>query len=309
MTTSNDTKIVESARPVQKAARPIDTVRGLLEKSREQIAMALPRHLTPDRIIRVALTSIQKTPELLACDPVSLVAGVLTASQLGLEIDGVLGHAYLVPFDNKKARRKEAQLIVGYKGYLALARRSGEVEHFSAHVVREGDHFEYVYGTSAYLKHVPSLEGQGRPLAVYAVLRLKDGGHDFEIIPWSRVLQMQQKYARKGQGGQLYGTWVDHLEEMARKSAIRALAKRCPVSVEIQQAVHHDTLAEGEVPSYAAGSALDAGLSRADQLAARLQSQQAAALPAPEEETPPGEDIDQAERDAIAGEGQGEPAP
>jgi len=65
---------------------------------KSQIAMAAPRHLTPDRIIRIAMTSIQQTPKLADCTKESLLGSVLTCTQLGLEPDGVSGKAYLIPY-------------------------------------------------------------------------------------------------------------------------------------------------------------------------------------------------------------------
>ena len=85
-----------------------DNVRGLLEKMKGQFEMALPKHVTPDRLIRVALTAVQNTPKLLECDRRSLLSAVMTCAQLGLEPDGVLGQAYLVPF---RARCSSSRVI------------------------------------------------------------------------------------------------------------------------------------------------------------------------------------------------------
>jgi recombination protein RecT len=210
-------------------------VRALLGRSKEQIALALPKHLTPDRMIRVALTSLQKSPDLQKCNPLSVVACIVEASHLGLEIGGVLGQAYLVPF------KGQCQLIPGYKGYIALAHRSG-VSRFAAHVVRERDMFDYEHGTRSYLRHKQCLEmAAGPPIAVYAEIVVRDGEHDFEILRWGEILEMQQKYGqRKG------SPWQEHLEEMAKKTAIRRLAKRCPISVEVQRAASLDNAADYE---------------------------------------------------------------
>lgn len=248
----------------------IDDLRGSLMKGRDQIAMALPRHLTPERMIRLALTTFSREPGLAECDLKSILGAIVQASQLGLEIDGVLGHAYLVPFYNSRAKRKECQLIVGYKGYLSLARRSGEVSAFFAHVVHERDEFAYQYGTRADLVHVPCMQGErGQQTAVYAVIRLRDGSSDFEVLPWADVLACQQQYAKRTKDGKVYGPWVDHLDEMAKKTAIRRLAKRCPVSVEIQRAAtldeYHDTGTEQHLGDLSP-------LTRTEQIAGRLAS-------------------------------------
>ena len=102
-------------------------VRDLLEKSKSEIAKALPKSITPERIARIALTTLRKNPALLDCDPSSFLGAVMQASQLGFEIDDNLGYVYLVPFFNKKTKRKEIQLIIGYRGLIELARRSGQL--------------------------------------------------------------------------------------------------------------------------------------------------------------------------------------
>src|SRR5262245_29341353 len=110
------------------AKQKIATVRDLLEKSRAQIALALPRHMSADRMLRVAMTSVQRNPLLLDCTPVSLVGAIIQSSQLGLEPDGELGEAYLIPYrNNKKGGQREVQFQTGYKGLLKLARNSGAI--------------------------------------------------------------------------------------------------------------------------------------------------------------------------------------
>jgi recombination protein RecT len=193
----------------------------LLDEQKEQIALALPKHLTADRVARMALTTFRRTPELHRCNPLSLFGCVMQAAQIGLEIDGTLGHCYMVPF------KQEAQLIVGYKGYIALAYRSGLVSRFSAHVVHANDQFDFQYGSHSHINHKPSLLDPGEPIAVYAVLEMRGGTSDFEVIGWPKILECQKKYGTRNAS-----PWNSHLEEMARKTAIRALAKRAPLSSE-----------------------------------------------------------------------------
>lgn len=227
------------------SAPPSDTVYDMLARPSiiNQVKAALPQHLTAARILRVATTTLRRTPELGDCDPLSLVGCIIQAAGLGLEIDSTLGHAYMVPFRNhKNGNRREAQLIVGYKGFLALAHRSGKVSHFSAHVVHKNDAFKFANGSHAFLEHIPTLDDPGEPIAVYAVIRTIDGAHDHEVIGWRKILECQKKYGTRG------GPWTTHLEEMARKTAIRALAKRAPLSAEIGAAAGLDSMAEADQP-------------------------------------------------------------
>lgn len=211
-----------------------DQVRMLLEKAKPQIAVALPRHLSADRMLRIAMTSIRRTPTLLACTQQSLLGAVMQAAQLGLECDGVLGHAYLVPF------KGVVQLIVGYKGLIDLARRSGQLSTIFARIVYSKDQFEYAYGLTERLEHIPSGETDpGEVLAVYAVARLKDGGTQFEVMTRAEVDAIRARSQAKDSG-----PWVTDFAEMAKKTCLRRLCKMLPASVELSRAVALDERAD-----------------------------------------------------------------
>lgn len=221
--------------PVNKKA---ETIRTLLEKAKPQIALALPRHLNADRMLRIAMTSVRRTPALLHCNPQSLLGAVVQAAQLGLEPDGVLGHAYLIPF------KEEVQLIVGYKGMVDLARRSGQLSTIFARVVYSRDQFEYAYGLTERLEHIPSGEADpGEVVAVYAVARLKDGGQQFEVMTRREVDEIRQRSRAKDSG-----PWVTDFAEMAKKTVLRRLCKMLPASVELARAVSLDERADLGLP-------------------------------------------------------------
>lgn len=226
-----------------KSQSPINSIRTLLERSKAQIAMALPKHLNADRIIRVAMTSIQRTPQLLECDPISLVAAVIQSSQLGLEPDGILGHAYLVPFRNTKKNRMEVQFIPGYKGLIDLARRSGQVNRISAHVVYDNEPFVMEFGIKEVLEHKPMPPSQrGKRKGVYAVAVLNDGSPHFEWL-WDEEIEAVKRQSKAAN----FGPWKTHEDEMVRKTAIRRLVKYLPLSVELAKAAAIDELADAGV--------------------------------------------------------------
>src|SRR6185436_8601826 len=192
----------------------VKDIRGLLEQSKTQIKMALPRHLDADRLLRIAMTSIQRTPKLLECTKRSLLGAIMEAAQLGLMPDGVLGHAYLVPFRNtRNGGRMEVQLIPGYRGLIDLARRSGKVESIQARVVHKKDSFDFAYGDEPFLKHRPSdEEDPGAMTAAYAVARLVGGEKAFEVM-WKAQIDAIRKRSKASDSG----PWVTDYEEMARK--------------------------------------------------------------------------------------------
>jgi recombination protein RecT len=230
-------------------AQKVQSVRALLDRAKEQIRLALPRHMSVDRLIRVALTSVNRTPKLLECNQISLLGAIIQSAQLGLEPDGMLGHAYLVPYG------KEVQLIPGYKGLVTLARRSGEVSSIDVRVVHQGDTFRFAFGLEPKLEHVPSDEGDDetpRPIThAYAVIRLRDGGYQFDVMT-HREIERVRKQSRAGTSG----PWVTHWPEMAKKTVLRRALKLAPMSVEAQQAVALDEMAEAGI-SQALGDAID----------------------------------------------------
>lgn len=214
--------------------KPLTAAEWLKQDSfKNSLKMALPKHMNPDRMSRIALTELRRTPKLSECNPMSFVGAVIQCSQLGLEPGNNLGHAYLIPYG------KECQLIIGYRGMIDLARRSGQVVSLQAHVVYENDTFEFEYGLTPKLRHVPARSNHGNFVYVYACATLKDGGAQFEVMSREDIEQIMaaSKSSRSG-------PWQTHFDEMARKTVIRRLFKYLPVSVEMTQAVTLDEAAE-----------------------------------------------------------------
>lgn len=231
-------------------ASGIVTLRDSIEKMLPQIAKVLPKHMTPERVARIAMTTIQKNPKLAECDVKSLLGAIMAASQVGLEVDDILGQAYLVPFWDTKNKRFAAQLQIGYKGFLDLARRSGQVTNIVAQVVCENDLFEFEYGFDEKLKHKPATSKRGEIIYVYAYANLKDGGRVFEVLTMEDVEKArmssssQKDFNTKQISKTPIGIWKDHYESMARKTAIRRLAKYLPLSVELLRMTSMDEMSD-----------------------------------------------------------------
>jgi recombination protein RecT len=125
----------ERQKALQVQNQKFASVKLMMDKYKDSIAKALPKHLTVERMTRVMLTTITKTPALLDCTQHTLMSAILTVSQLGLSVDPLLGEAYLIPFKNKKKGITECTVIIGYKGLLGLARRSGMIDSISCSAV------------------------------------------------------------------------------------------------------------------------------------------------------------------------------
>ena len=152
----------------------LSAVSTLLERYKHQIAAALPKHMTPERLIRVVLTTISQTPMLQKCDVNTICGAVIQSSIMGLEPNSILAEAYLIPFWNTKAGRYEAQLQVGYRGHCKLARNSGEIAMIDAQGVREQDDFDFQKGDCQTLRHKwPKTGSRGDLIGYWAGYRTK----------------------------------------------------------------------------------------------------------------------------------------
>lgn len=210
---------IQKVDPKQQA---ISNFNQYLELRKSTLSRVLPKHMTPERLIKVAMLAYSKTPKLRECSLESVGQAVMQAAELGLEPGGVLGHAYLVPYGNT------CTLIPGYRGLIELARRSGEIESIEAHVVYANDKFTLKFGLDPVLEHEPNLDSEPGGLRfVYAIAKLKDGGKQLEVMTKAQVDAIRKR-SKSGNNG----PWVTDYEEMARKTVVRRLVKYLPLSTE-----------------------------------------------------------------------------
>ena len=213
--------------------------KGLLEEQWPRIASVAPKHMSKDRLFQLAMAAYKQTPKLAECSVFSVLSCIMQCAALGMEpsaVDG-LGRAYIIPFYNRKTGGMEATFILGYRGMIDLARRSGEVESISARAVYEGDYFDYEYGLNESCRHIPSdVEHTPDKLThVYCVAHFKDGGHYIDVMTKSEVDAIRKRSKSPNSG-----PWVTDYEAMACKSVVRRAFKYLPVSVESAQAVSQD---------------------------------------------------------------------
>ncbi len=221
------------------ALPPKQRIATLLQENRKEIAAALPKHVNIERMLIIAQTAATSVPALLDCHTPSLFGALIKCTQLGLEPNNPLGHCYLIPFKNNKKNRMDVQLMIGYRGMIDLARRSGHVISLNAQAVHEGDVFEYEFGLEEKLKHIPG-ENRGEVTHYYAYAKLTGGGHQFDVKTAATMRLLMSRTQSQGK----YGPWKDHPIAMGRKSMIRALFNYLPVSIEMAQAQTIDGQAE-----------------------------------------------------------------
>lgn len=216
------------------------TLSGMLNDYRVEIARALPKHVSPDRMLRIALTSARKTPELLECSPESFMGAVIQASQLGLEPDTPLGHGWLLPFKNKATGKKEVQFMPGYRGYMDLVYRTPSHPILMPREVYEGDTFVYELGLTPKCEHGPMPHGQNALLThAYVVATFPDGRKEIWVMSRSEIEAARGRSKAKG-----FSPWQSDYGPMAMKTCIRRICKYLPMSVELQIAIGLDDLVD-----------------------------------------------------------------
>lgn len=221
------------ARRQVQVASSLTEVEQFFKANREQIRMALPKHLNTDRMTRLALTALSQNPDLRKCTMRSIFGEVVKASQIGLEI-GVMGQGYLVPYWNDKKGVTEAQFIAGWQGLVDLVSRSGRASAWTG-AVFEGDEFDYALGDTPYVKHRPC--GEDDPAKIthtYAIGRVNGSQWPIiEVWPIMRVRKHRDRYNKVGKRHYSFNQW----EMYARKVPLLQVIKYLPKSIELTQAL------------------------------------------------------------------------
>lgn len=215
----------------QVAVSPAKTLNDFMDKYKGQIALALPKHITADRMVRLAMTAFSQNAALQKCDMHSIFASVVIASQLGLEI-GVGGQGYLVPYKGK------ATFVPGWQGLVDLVSRAGRATVWTGAVYR-GDEFDWELGDDPFVKHRPDGDGDSwRDIThVYAIGRVNGSQYPvIEVWKMARVVRHLNKYNKVG--GSHYALTNDgqNMEMYARKVVLLQVLKYVPKSIEVQRA-------------------------------------------------------------------------
>jgi len=257
---SEETPQEASQSLAKKAPEPgtVDHLMLQVSYKKIQIERVLPEWMTPERFltqVRWALTHSPTASKLVKCNPASVVNAVLTAADLGLDPSGRLGSAYLVPYGS------ECQLIPGYRGLIDLACRSGFVKSVNAWAVHEKDTFKPVNGRMPH--HVPYLPKPGEDLlpgevyAFWARYNTRGGGSESEIMSLAEVWAIRDKsagYKAAIQYGKKDTPWITNFEEQGKKTVIRRMLKKAPLSTtgglnavleRFARAIEHDDEVDG----------------------------------------------------------------
>jgi recombination protein RecT len=213
----------------------IDEVRGALTRMEPQFKAALPKHVTPDRFLRITMTAVQGNPKLLECNRTSLYAACMKAAQDGLLPDGREGA--IIP------RKGVAQWQVMVAGVMKKVRNSGEISTWSVHTVHENDDFEYVLGDDERITHRPALKNRGALIGAYSIVLMKDGERSREYMGEDEILSIRDRsdgYRYAKSKGSTDNPWITDPGEMYKKTVIRRHSKRLPMSTDLDEMLRDD---------------------------------------------------------------------
>lgn len=216
------------------------TIYTTLQRFQGEMERALPRHMTPERMARIALTQLRVNPKLFKCTEESFLGSLMAASQLGLE-PGINGQCYLIPYGTT------CTLVPGWKGYMDLLSRTGRASAWTG-AVYDGDEFDYEYGDKPFIHHKPGKWSKKEPamIFVYAVGRQKEAEWPvLEVWDIGKVNAHRDQNNKCLNKGDHYS--FKHPEMYARKIPLLQVLKYLPSSVELSNAGALDiTAAEGK---------------------------------------------------------------
>jgi recombination protein RecT len=212
------------------------SIYDMINKMKPQLERALPEHIKPDRMARMALTAVRNNHKLGQSEATSLLGAIMTAGQLGLEPNTPLGQCYIIPYNSKNGM--QAQFQMGYKGLVELAHRSGQYRQIYAMSVDEADEFDYSYGLNMTLNHTPADKPTGNIVYYYAVYHLVNDGYGFKV--WSR--EKVEAHGKRYSKSYTNGPWQTNFDQMAQKTVLIDLLRYAPKSVELSTAMSRENM-------------------------------------------------------------------
>jgi recombination protein RecT len=223
---AQDLKALATGR--DKSQSPVAAFSSFMDKLKPQMALALPKHLTADRMARLALTAFSTSDSLQRCTTKSIAASIMTAGQLGLE-PGVNGAGFLVPYGTT------CTFVPGWKGLVDLVSRSGRGTVFTG-VIFKDQEYSFVDGAKRDLiiHNETDLDDPADITHAYAIGWVKDASMPIiELWRVSKIKKHRDKYNKQGQKHYSFRDW----EMYARKVPLLQVIKYMPCSIEVANAV------------------------------------------------------------------------
>ena len=217
-----------------------------LNDKKGSFLQALPANtVNVDRFMQSAILAITnpKMPNLVKCSKESIFRALKEAAAYGLELNGLLGQAYLIPYNVKGVMTCNLQL--GYKGLIALARRSNTIKTIAAEPIHENDIFECEFASGRHIHHKPDIfKERGEVIGYYCLVELSNGGEQFKVMSKKDVEKHRDKFSKAYDPKDSSNIWNKNFDAMALKTVVIQALKLCPISIEAMDAVIKDERAD-----------------------------------------------------------------
>lgn len=253
-----------------KASHPMDRIKRDLEAWKPTLKAILPKHIQPERVIKIMCSMILQNPNMQKCTPESIVRATVQCAELGLDPSPLLGECVFLPYNNKvrikdgntfkDVTRMELQLQPMYVGLIKLAKQTGEISDIYSVVVDESEMspvfedgrlvegFYVEQGTIRKIQHVQKIQGRtGKIAAAYGVVKFRDGTVHFEVLSADEVYKQHRARSKGYSTNPAESPWTTDEASMFRKALIKQVVKYIPKSPEKPQfaaALAADTSAE-----------------------------------------------------------------
>lgn len=218
------------------------------------IAAVAGKYLTPDRMLRLCINAVKKTPKLMECDPQSVLGAMMASAALGLEPNTLQQQAFLIPY---KRRAKvgdqwvdvyDCQFQVGARGFVTLAYRSPQIKLLTAEAIHDGDKWEHEVGSQSFLRYAKNLRNRGALLGAFSYVRFEGGDEGACVLPFDELMKIRsksetfrslterlekadnEKDRKKAEAALAETPWVMWEDDMCSKSAIKKHAKQLPLA-------------------------------------------------------------------------------
>lgn len=238
------------------AAKRPPTILDFLDNPKVQkgLAAVAGKFLTPDRMLRLCVNAVKKTPTLMQCDPQTVLGAMMASAALGLEPNTVQQQAFLIPYKkrvkhgNEWVDAYECQFQVGARGFITLAYRSPHIKFITAEAIHDGDKFEHELGSSTFLRYAKTLRDRGALLGSFSYVKFDSGAESACVLPLDELMKIRARSETyraltrgveraendrdraKAQEKLAETPWVMWEDDMASKSAIKKHAKQLPIA-------------------------------------------------------------------------------
>lgn len=235
----------------------MNTINNTLQKKQETLVDYLNKDIIINHIKKVVgkdtkrfissiISATTVNPELKECSKESILSAALLGETLKLSPSPQLGQYYFVPFQSKYG--KVAQFIIGYKGYLQLAIKTGFYKKINVIAIKEGElnYFDPL-NEEIEVNIIKDYEAreEAKTIGYYAYLEYMNGFR--KALYWSKsqmenhALKYSTSYNNDIQKGTKYSFWSSNFEAMAYKTMLRQLlSKWGNLNPEMQMAIDGD---------------------------------------------------------------------